>query len=45
MTKKDGCRTIRIRETTISNLKVIGKMGESYNDVIDRLISKELLTC
>ena len=45
MTKVKGTRTIRIRESSLSNLRIIGKMGESYNDVIDRLISKELLAC
>ena len=34
---------LRVRKDTLSNLKKIGKMGESYNDVIDRLISKESL--
>lgn len=31
---------VRLRKTTITNLKKLGKMGESYNDVIDRMIQE-----
>lgn len=40
MTKDDGCTQVRIRKTTLANLKKIGEMGESYNDVIDRIIQE-----
>ena len=42
---KERQTNMRIRVSTLSNLKMIGKMGESYNDVIDRLVSKEILNC
>ena len=34
------CTQLRIRKSTLSNLKKLGDMGESYNDVIDRLIKE-----
>lgn len=33
---------VRFKKTTLENLKKIGNMGESYNDVVNRLIKKEL---
>jgi len=32
--------TIRVRRTTAQKLKSLGKMGESYDDVINRLIKE-----
>ena len=32
---------MRIRKSTLANLKKLGQMGESYNDVIDRLIQEK----
>jgi hypothetical protein len=40
--KEDKITSVRIRRSTLDNLQKIGKMGESYNDVIDRMIKKEL---
>lgn len=34
--------SLRIRKSTLVQLKKIGKMGESYNDVIDELIKEKL---
>ena len=33
---------MRIRKTTLANLKKLGKMGESYNDVIDRVVEYQI---
>lgn len=41
MSNSTDMTQLRVRKDTLTNLKKIGKMGESYNDVIDRLIDEK----
>jgi len=41
MAKKEETQ-VRFKKTTLTNLKKLGNMGESYNDVVDRLIKEKL---
>lgn len=34
----DGETTIRVKNSTLDKLKAKGKFGESYNDIIERLL-------
>lgn len=34
-------KLVRLRETTLNELKEVGKMHESYSDVIDRILFKK----
>ncbi len=35
----DGETTIRVKNSTLDKLKKKGKFGESYNDIIERLLN------
>ena len=35
-----GTTTIKVKDATIDRLKALGKMGDSYDDVINKLLDE-----